>query len=79
MVRSFVFAEGKLAERDMDLSTIPMLLNDEGIHVWVDLENPTPEESKRVLEGIFQFHHLAIEDCLAPSQLPKIEEYDGSL
>ncbi len=79
MVHSFVFAEGKLAEQDMDLSTIPMLLNDEGVHVWIDLENPTTEESKRVLEGIFQFHHLSIEDCLAPSQLPKIEEYDGYL
>ena len=79
MVHSFVFAEGKLVERDMDLATIPMLLKDAGVHVWVDMENPTPEESKRVLEGIFQFHPLAIDDCLAPSQLPKVEEYDGYL
>ena len=79
MVRSFAFAEGKLAEKDIDLHAIPMLLKDDGIHIWVDLENPTPEESKQVLEGIFQFHPLAIEDCLAPSQLPKIEEYDGYL
>ena len=79
MVHSFVFAEGKLVERDMDLSTVPMLLKDEGVHVWIDMQDPTPEESKRVLEGIFQFHPLAIEDCLAPSQLPKVEEYDGYL
>jgi magnesium transporter len=79
MVRSFAFAEGKLAERDMALSTVPMLLKDDGIHIWVDLENPTPDESKYVLEGIFQFHPLAIEDCLAPSELPKIEEYDNYL
>lgn len=79
MVHSFVFAEGKLAERDMDLSTIPMLLKDEGVHVWVDLTNPTPEETKQVLEGIFQFHHLAIEDCVAVSQIPKIEEYEDYL
>lgn len=79
MIHSFVFADGKLVERDMDLSTIPILLNDEGVHVWIDLENPTAEESKQVLEGIFQFHPLAIEDCLMPSQLPKIEEYDTYL
>jgi magnesium transporter len=79
MVHSFVFAEGKLAERDMDLSTIPMLLKDDGVHVWVDMVNPTPEETKQVLEGIFQFHHLAIEDCVAVSQIPKIEEYEGYL
>jgi magnesium transporter len=79
MVNSFVFAEGKLAERDMDLSTIPMLLKDDGVHVWVDLVNPTAEESKQVLEGIFQFHPLAIEDCVAVSQIPKVEEYEGYL
>ena len=79
MIHSFVFAEGKLAERDMDLSTIPMLLQDEGVHVWIDLENPTADESKQILEGVFQFHPLAIDDCLAPSQLPKVEEYDGYL
>lgn len=63
----------------MDLATIPMLLKDDGVHVWVDMENPLPEESKRVLEEIFQFHPLAIDDCLAPSQLPKVEEYEGYL
>jgi magnesium transporter len=79
MVHSFAFAEGKLVERNMDLSCIPMLLKDDGVHVWVDLENPTAEESQLILEKIFQFHPLAIEDCLIPSPLPKIEEYDGYL
>lgn len=63
----------------MDLSTIPLLLKDEGVHVWVDLENPTGEETKHVLEKIFQFHPLAIEDCVSVSHLPKVEEYDGYL
>ena len=79
MIHSFVFVEGKLVERDMDLSTLPMLLKDEGVHIWIDMENPLLEESKRVLEKMFQFHPLAIEDCLAVSHLPKVEEYDGYL
>lgn len=79
MVHSFVFAEGKLVERDMDLDTIPVFLKDEGIHVWVDLEDPTPEETRQVLEGIFQFHPLAIEDCITFSMLPKVEPYDDYL
>lgn len=79
MVHSFVFAEGKLIERDMDLEAIPLFLKDEGIHVWLDLENPTPEETRQVLEGIFQFHPLAIEDCVTFSPLPKAEPYDEYL
>jgi len=27
----------------------------------------------------FQFHPLAIEDCVTPSSLPKIEDYDDYL
>lgn len=79
MVHAFVFAEGKLIERDMDLETIPIFLKDEGVHVWLDLEDPTPEETRRVLEGIFQFHPLAIEDCTTFSPLPKVEVYDDYL
>ena len=52
---------------------------DKGLLLWVDLDNPTPEEIKAVLEGVFQFHPLAIEDCVTPSSLPKIEDYEDHL
>jgi magnesium transporter len=52
---------------------------DKGLHMWVDLDNPTEEEIKLVLESIFQFHPLAIEDCVAPSSLPKVEDYEDYL
>jgi magnesium transporter len=32
-----------------------------------------------VLEGVFHFHPLAIEDCVTPSSLPKIEDYEDYL
>src|SRR5438270_2747679 len=51
------------------------LLADTNLFLWVDLENPTPEESQRVLESIFHFHPLSIEDCVAVSEAPKVEEY----
>ena len=54
---------------------MPTLLADTNLFLWVDLENPTPEESKLVLEEIFHFHPLSIEDCVAVSPSPKVEEY----
>ena len=42
---------------------------------WVDFENPTDEEIK-ILEDLFHFHPLAIEDCLHFLQRPKLEYYD---
>jgi len=33
--------------------------------IWVSLENANTEEILAVLEGIFHFHPLTIEDCLS--------------
>ena len=54
---------------------MPTLLADTNLFLWVDLENPTPEETHRALESIFHFHPLSIEDCVAVSPSPKVEEY----
>jgi magnesium transporter len=79
MIHSFIFSEGKLVGRDLELEALRLVHGDKGLIVWVDLDNPTDEETKAVLEGLFQFHPLAIEDCLTPSPLPKIEDYEDYL
>jgi magnesium transporter len=49
-----------------------------GVTVWVDLDQPTPEEA-RVLSDVFHFHELAIEDALSELHHPKIESYGDYL
>ena len=49
-----------------------------GVSVWVDLDRPTPEES-RVLTEVFRFHELAVEDALSELHHPKIESYGDYL
>ncbi|HET7219699.1 MAG TPA: magnesium/cobalt transporter CorA [Vicinamibacterales bacterium] len=51
---------------------------DSKIWVWVDLSDPTPDDSK-VLTDIFHFHELAIEDALAEIHHPKVESYGDYL
>jgi magnesium transporter len=76
MIRTFVFSnQGKLQSHDADLRAVLEALQDPNQHAWIDLENPTQEEAKAVLEGAFRFHPLSIEDCLAPDSAPKVEEY----
>jgi magnesium transporter len=79
MIHSFVFSEGKLVSRDLEVEALRLVLGDKGLVLWVDLDQPTDEEIKLVLEGVFNFHPLAIEDCVTPSSLPKIEDYDDYL
>jgi magnesium transporter len=76
MIRSFAFTtQGRLHSKDMEMFLLPTLLADTNLFLWVDLENPTAEESKRVLEDLFHFHPLSIEDCVMVSPSPKVEEY----
>lgn len=76
MIRSFAFTtQGRLHTKDIELFLMPTLLADTNLFLWVDLEKPTPEETKRVLEDIFHFHPLSIEDCVTVSPSPKVEEY----
>lgn len=43
---------------------------------WVDFSNPTAEEF-RLLDSVFHFHPLAIEDCGILLQRPKLDYYEG--
>ena len=76
MIRSFAFTtQGRLHSKELERFLMPTLLADTNLFLWVDLEDATPEENKFVLEDIFHFHPLSIEDCVAVSPSPKVEEY----
>lgn len=79
MIQSFVLEGGRILEENMDIDALRLVLSDKGLHVWIDLENPTPEEARLVLEDIFHFHPLAVEDCMQLGSLPKIEDYSDYL
>jgi len=76
MIRSLAFStQGRLHSKNIDMFLMPALLSDTNLFLWVDLENPTPEETRSVLEELFHFHPLSIEDCVAISPAPKVVEY----
>jgi magnesium transporter len=79
MIRSFVFSQGKLVSQDIGLDLMRSFLFDDDVQIWADLDQPTDAEIRSVLEGVFQFHALAIEDCMTLSEQPKIDEYENHL
>lgn len=72
MLTYFRCVEGKIERRPgfsaADLADFPHAQH------WIDLEDPTAEEVK-ILEQVFHFHPLAIEDTIADIQHPKIDDY----
>lgn len=49
-----------------------------GRSTWVDVEDPTEDEARALVE-VCGFHPLTVEDALAPTQPPKVEEFGSYL
>ena len=79
MIESFVFSEGRPVSHNVEMEALRLARADKGLILWIDLTDPTPEETKAILELLFEFHPLAIEDCVTLSELPKIEDYEDYL
>ena len=76
MIRSFSYSHETKRMETPGIAELPRHIADRGRMLWVDLEDPTDEETG-VLGGIFGFHVLSVEDCLRTGQLPRFNQYDG--
>lgn len=52
----------------------PLLKTSEGL-LWVDFEATPPEEDAPILLDTFGFHPLAVDDALAESHVPKLDDW----
>ena len=78
MIEIFTFSKENGLRRMTEVEALPGLLKDEAESVWVDLEAPTEDEAQ-ILSAVFNFHPLAIEDCIAESHLPKLDDFTDYL
>ncbi len=60
---------------ELPLEQLASAMRDTNALVWVDMLNPAPEEQKKILDDIFNFHPLAVEDTAHSVLLPKINDY----
>ncbi|MBI3314118.1 MAG: magnesium/cobalt transporter CorA [Candidatus Omnitrophica bacterium] len=78
MLTSFLYRKGKPLEFNVSRAQMFAALAEKDAFLWVDLENPTEFESDCLVE-IFNFHALAIEDCLNDQSQPKADDYEEYL
>lgn len=62
-------------DENLTPADLPELLKDPSIVIWVDMESPTVDD-ERVLLDVFHFHPLTVEDCRENRHYPKIEEFE---
>ena len=78
MIEFFVFSKKEGLRRHTDPDLLPGFLKDDEETLRVDFEAPSESESE-ILSTVFNFHPLAIEDCIAESQLPKLDDFGDYL
>jgi magnesium transporter len=73
----YVDADGKL-RRDLSISELSSVIKSGTGELWVDMR-VTSRQCIAMLDNVFAFHPLAIEDALNPASRVKIDEYPGFL
>lgn len=79
VITTLLYRDNKFSAQNPPVETLPALRAEDGVMLWVDLSEPTDDEIREVLMTAFGFHPLAIEDCVADSPFPKLEEFDDYL
>ena len=76
MISSYFHDANGRVTRDLTPSQMAEAVASPGGLLWVDLEGSGTAEAQSILEGVFHFHHLAVDDCLNPHiDPPKIDDY----
>jgi magnesium transporter len=70
-----LYREGVVTEEDVDPGRISDLMGEEGVLVWLDIDDPS-EAELRMLQEEFSLHPLAVEDALHRGQRAKVEVYE---
>lgn len=78
MIRSLYYTPGKLLRTDIQPEEFPRLLRDRKSLLWVDFDGEPPESCLPILQA-FKFHPLAIDDALAETHSPKIDDWGDYL
>ena len=76
MLRSYFLAADGTLIKDLDPLSMKQAMESRKGVLWVDIEAPTPDEVAFLGPKVFDFHPLAIEDCLHALSRPKVDDYD---
>jgi magnesium transporter len=79
MITALAYRDHRLVTQNPGVDNLAALRAEENVMLWVDLDQPTPEECTAILERLFALHPLVIEDCLSGNHPPKCEAYEDYL
>lgn len=78
MLTSCFYKKDHTLEYDLSRARLLSALQEKDFLLWVDIEAPTEFETETLVE-IFNFHDLAVEDCISDLSHPKVDDYEEYL
>lgn len=75
MIRSLYWPRSGPLQIDLPMAEIPAALNREGGVLWLDLADEQPAAFEPLLQDVFRFHPLAIEDALRQVHVARIDDW----
>lgn len=79
MIRSLFLSADGAATRDLDAAALAQALRDGSGTIWLDFQAEPLECCQPLLEKVFGFHPLAVDDALRETHVPKIDDWDRYL
>lgn len=76
--RSWFRTAAGVVLRDLEVHDLPARLQEPGGFLWIDLDNGSPSQLA-LLDQVFHFHPLLVEDAASPNGRVKIEEFPNHL
>ncbi len=64
---------------ELPVEKLQTAVQDKLLNLWIDMQAPTEEEWRLVLEQTFRFHPLAVEDAIQDIHVPKLDDYSSYL
>jgi len=79
MIRALYRHQSGSIVSDLSTDQLSRAVKDRHGRVWIDMQAPTEDEYKLVLEDLFRFHPLTVEDVVNDVHIPKLDDYDSYL
>ena len=77
MLKTFFYSEDKLRTEISKEELVDIIKQKKGL-LWLDINDPTEQEID-ILVDEFDFHPLAIGDCIFPQNHPKINDFGSNI
>lgn len=75
MIRFLYFSPEGEVRTDVQQGELTILIHQPGGVLWVDMSGEDKQKCKLILENVFKFHPLAVDDALEQTHIPKIDDW----